>query len=267
MITVMILFVVLLGWLLGVLINGLADCLPTSRRLHLPECQTCQQQRRWAAWSGLAGLISGADRCLKCGQRRPWRAPATELAAMALIGWLYWRDPTPQVFWPGLIVGCVLLLILVIDVEHRLILHAVTAPSAILIALVNILWADKGVSKVLVGGLVGFAAVLILYLLGAGFAMLIARLRGEPLDEVAFGFGDVTLSGVIGLSVGYPGIILALFTGVMIGGAFSLVYMIGMKLRGRYDAFEAIPYGPFLIIGAALVYYGGRELFSGMIVP
>jgi prepilin signal peptidase PulO-like enzyme (type II secretory pathway) len=186
---------------------------------------------------------------------------------MALSGWLFWRDPSPMIFWPGLIIGFVLLLILVIDVEHRLILHVVTGPSAIIIALVNILWADKGVSKVLFGGMVGFAAVLILYMFGAGFAMLVARMRGDPLDEVAFGFGDVTLSGVIGLSVGYPGIILALFAGVMAGGAFSLVYMIGMKLRGRYDAFEAIPYGPFLIIGAALVYYGGRELFSGMIVP
>ena len=263
----MTLFVVILGLILGVLINMLADCLPTSRRLHLPVCHDCQQQRRWVAWSGLAGLITGADRCSICGQRRPWRAPLTELAAMVLSGWLFWRDPSPQIFWPGLIVGFVLLLILVIDVEHRLILHVVTGPSAIIIALVNILWADKGVSKVLFGGVVGFAAVLILYVFGAGFAMLVARMRGNPLDEVAFGFGDVTLSGVIGLSVGYPGIILALFTGVMAGGAFSLVYMIGMKLRGRYDAFEAIPYGPFLIIGAALVYYGGRELFSGMIVP
>jgi prepilin signal peptidase PulO-like enzyme (type II secretory pathway) len=97
--------------------------------------------------------------------------------------------------------------------------------------------------------------------------MLVSRMRVEPLDEVAFGFGDVTLSGVLGLIVGYPGIILALFAGVMAGGAFSLVYMLGMKLRGRYDAFAAIPYGPFLIIGASLVYYGGRDLFSGMIVP
>jgi prepilin signal peptidase PulO-like enzyme (type II secretory pathway) len=186
---------------------------------------------------------------------------------MALSIWLFLRDPTAQVFWPGLIVGFVLVLILVIDVEHRLILHVVTGPSAIIIAFINILWVEKGVGKVLVGGVVGFTAVLVLYMFGAGFAKLIARMRGEPLDEVAFGFGDVTLSGVIGLSVGYPGIILALFTGVMIGGAFSLVYMIGMKLRGRYDAFEAIPYGPFLIMGAALVYYGGRDLFTGMIVP
>jgi prepilin signal peptidase PulO-like enzyme (type II secretory pathway) len=263
----MILIAIIIGWVLGIVVNWLADSLPVDRMLHHLVCNECGQRRSWVAWSGLIGWITGVDRCSNCDRRRPWRAPVTELAAMVLSGWLYWRDPSPQVFWPGLIVGFVLLLILVIDVEHRLILHIVTGPSAVVIALVNIFWADKGVGKVLVGGGVGFAGVLMLYLFGAGFAMLIARLRGEPLDEVAFGFGDVTLSGVIGLMVGYPGIILALFAGVMAGGAFSLVYMLGMKLLGRYDAFEAIPYGPFLIIGACLVYYGGRELFTGMIVP
>lgn len=263
----MILLAILLGYLLGVVINWLADSLPVDRRLHSPVCQQCGQRREWTAWSGLVGWVFGRDRCNACGHRRPWRAPLVELAAMILTGWLFWRDPASSVFWPGLLVGFVLLLIFVIDVEHRLILHIVTGPAAIVIALVNIFWVEKGVSKVLVGGAVGFAAVLLLYLFGAGFVMLISRMRGETLDEVAFGFGDVTLSGVLGVMVGYPGIILALFAGVMAGGAFSLVYMLGMKLRGRYDAFAAIPYGPFLIIGASLVYFGGRELFSGMIVP
>lgn len=263
----MIILAIALGWVIGVAINWLADCLPTVRRLQAPACYACGAPRGWRAWSGLLGWVLGADRCESCRERRPWRAVATELGASVLSGWLYWRNPSAEVFWPGLIVGAIFLLILVVDIEHRLILHVVTGPSAIVIALINIFWVEKGIAKVLVGGAVGFASVLVLYLFGAGFAMLIARLRGEALDEVAFGFGDVTLSGVIGLAVGYPGIILALFSGVMAGGAFSLVYMLGMKLLKKYNAFAAIPYGPFLIVGACLVYYGGRDLFTGMIVP
>jgi prepilin signal peptidase PulO-like enzyme (type II secretory pathway) len=267
MMSAMIIFAILLGFVLGVVVNWLADSLPVDRHLHPIVCQECGQRRDWTAWSGLIGWITESDRCMACHHRRSWRAPVVEVAAMILSGWLFWKDPSPAVFWPGLLIGFILLLIFVIDVEHRLILHVVTGPSAIAIALVNILWVNKGVSKVLVGGIVGFVAVLLLYLFGAGFVMLVSRMRGDAIDEVAFGFGDVTLSGVLGLMVGYPGIILALFAGVMAGGAFSLVYMLGMKLRGRYDAFAAIPYGPFLIIGASLVYYGGQDLFTGMIVP
>jgi prepilin signal peptidase PulO-like enzyme (type II secretory pathway) len=91
-----------------------------------------------------------------------------------------------------------------------------------------------------------------------------ARLRGQELEEIAFGFGDVTLSGLIGLIVGWPGVILALFSGIMIGGIFSLGYLLIMIVRRRYTAFMPIPYSPFLVIGTGLVYFGGRDFFLNL---
>jgi prepilin signal peptidase PulO-like enzyme (type II secretory pathway) len=97
------------------------------------------------------------------------------------------------------------------------------------------------------------------YLLGAAFARLVARVRGEESDEVAFGFGDVTLSTVLGLIVGFPAILIALFIGVLAAGEFSLIYILFSLLRRQYRAFMPIPYGPFLILGAMIVHFGGRE--------
>jgi leader peptidase (prepilin peptidase)/N-methyltransferase len=77
---------------------------------------------------------------------------------------------------------------------------------------------------------------------------------------VAFGFGDVTLAGVLGLSVGYPGILMALFLGILTAGEYSLVHIFYMLSRGKYRAFLPIPYGPFLILGASIVYFGGSAL-------
>ena len=119
----------------------------------------------------------------------------------------------------------------------------------------------RGAIKTLLGGLAGLAIVMILYWMGGLFSRLVARLRGQELDEVAFGFGDVTLAGVIGLTVGWPGVVLALVLGILAAGIFSMGYVIVMTLRRRYSAFSPIPYGPFLILGALLVYFGGRGLF------
>ena len=157
----------------------------------------------------------------------------------------------------------IFLLVMVIDFEHRLILHVVTGPAALAMALIGSLDPSRGPVKTLVGGVVGFAAVFGLYLLGGLFARLMARVRGQPLEEVAFGFGDVTLAGVIGLAVGYPGVLVALVLGILAGGVFSLGYLLVMIARGRYVAFMPIPYSPFLVLGALVVYVGARAGLFG----
>jgi prepilin signal peptidase PulO-like enzyme (type II secretory pathway) len=185
-----------------------------------------------------------------------------EIVMMAGALWLYIRDPSPTIFWPGFVIFSIFLLITVIDIEHRLILHVVTGPAAVLIGLLGVLDTERGFQKTLVGGLVGFGVVLGLYLLGGVFARLIARLRGQILDEVVFGFGDVTLAGVLGLSVGNPGILIALFLGILAAGEYSLVHILFMFFRRTYKAFVPIPYGPFLILGGSIVYYGGQSLVA-----
>lgn len=162
-----------------------------------------------------------------------------------------------------MVVAWVFLVVVLIDLEHRLIPHALTLPAALVLGGISILDPSRGAVKTLAGGAAGFLMVWVLYLLGGLFARWIARRRGEPLDEVAFGFGDVTLSGVIGLVVGWPGVVLALFIGILAAGGFSLAVLVAQLLRRRYTPYMPFPYGPFLVIGALLVYLGGRGLFSG----
>ncbi len=151
------------------------------------------------------------------------------------------------------------LLIIVIDYEHRLILFVTTIPAAIILLLLGTLDPSRGPAKTLLGGLAGFATVYLLYLLGGLFARVLSRLRGQPLEEVAFGFGDVALATVIGLAVGWPGIVLALVIGVIAGGIFSLLFMLFMLIRGRYEAFMAIPYSPFLVFGGLAVFIAAQS--------
>jgi prepilin signal peptidase PulO-like enzyme (type II secretory pathway) len=174
------------------------------------------------------------------------------------------RSSSPLEFWSAVLISSIFLLIVIIDLEHRLILHVVTGPSALIIGTLGILNPSRGWEKTLQGGAGGLLLVYGLYLMGILFARLMARARNEPLDEVAFGFGDVTLAGVIGLVVGWPGVIVALFIGIFLGGLYSLGYLVVSALRRSYSAFTPIPYSPFLVAGALLVYLGGRSVLANL---
>ncbi len=87
---------------------------------------------------------------------------------------------------------------------------------------------------------------------GAFFGQWLAKKRGQELTEPALGFGDVNLAGIIGLGLGWPGVIAGLFLAILLGGVVSILYLAYTLLTRRYRPFLAIPYAPFLIL--ALVF-------------
>jgi prepilin signal peptidase PulO-like enzyme (type II secretory pathway) len=251
----MIVAVAALGLTCGFLVNLLADNLPHRQPIQSPHCLACGAPRETVNWMAILAFIRFRRRCPYCGTLRAWRDVVVELTLIVIALWLYFRDPTPGVFWPALIVAAIFTLIVVIDVEHRLILHVVSVPSGLLILIINSFDPSRGFIKSLAGGGAGFGLVLCMYFLGGVFGRQIAKAQEGGEDEVAFGFGDVMLGAMLGLTVGWPGIILALIFAIFAGGVFSLFYMLVMTLRDRYNAFQPIPYGPFLIFGASLVYF------------
>jgi len=256
-------FVLIVGWAAGILANLLADSLPNSNRPARPRCSGCGAPRPAVAWSAWIALLTRNADCAYCGRPIPARVYLVETASAfgALLVHHFGLGPSGP--WMAMLVVWVFLLITITDIEHRLILHVVSLPAAVLLGTLSALDPARGLVKTLLGGSAGFGMVLLLFLIGGLFARWISRRRGQPLDEVAFGFGDVTLSAIIGLVVGWPGVILALFIGILSAGAFSLLYILIQLLRRRYSPYMPFPYGPFLILGALLVYLGGRTLFAG----
>jgi leader peptidase (prepilin peptidase)/N-methyltransferase len=257
----MLVFIAGLGLVAGAVINALADNLPYRRPGLRLTCRTCGAPWKPFAWSALVGAVASRNACAYCGTWRGWRPLLVEAASLAGFLWLYLRDPGALAFAAAALIASVFLLIVVIDIEHRLILHVVSVPTAVAVALLGVLDPNRGLTKTLLGGLAGFGFFLVLYLMGGVFARWIRRLRGQELDEVAFGFGDVMLAGVIGLAVGWPGVVVALFLGILAGGTFSLLFILAMLAVGRYRPFIPIPYGPFMVLGALTVYFGGPGLF------
>lgn len=242
-----IILIVILGWAAGALVNYLADVLPLRRQFVAPFCLGCE------GTVGVINYLLWPRRCPSCGRHRAWRVWFVELAAVIAAIWL-WVMPSSRLgFFPGLILLIYFGVVVVIDMEYRLILHPVSLVGGVL-GFVYGVWLH-GLYSTLLGGAVGFGAMLLLYYFGTLFMRFMAKRRSQVLDEEALGFGDVNLSGILGLLLGYPGIIAGLTLTILLGGAASLIFLVLVIIKKRYRAFIAIPYGPFLVAGAIFLLY------------
>lgn len=139
------------------------------------------------------------------------------------------------------------------DMEHRVILNEISVAGVALAIPLGIYW--NGLVMTAIGGAVGFGIMIVLYYFGILFNRVMAKRRGEPMDEVALGFGDVNISGILGLILGWPKIAISLFFSVVLGGVISGLYLLFSVLTRSYRPFTAIPYAPFLVIVAVVLFY------------
>jgi leader peptidase (prepilin peptidase)/N-methyltransferase len=259
----MIVLYALLGLLIGILINLAADQLPRWRRIwRRPFCSHCDQPRPWWAWSGTLAYLRFRPRCDHCGAPIPWRHPLVEIGMATLFAFLWQRYAMGEeaILLPlHSLYSAILVLLLIIDLEHKLILNVVIYPACVLALLGSLLHPSPNFYRfALLGGALGFFLLWLIYLLGLVFVRVLSRVRGKPIHEVAFGFGDVRLGAFLGLILGFPQILTALLLGMLLGGLSALVYLfIQAVILRRYSLFTAIPYGPFLILGAAVVLFFG----------
>lgn len=246
MIVLTIAGLVLLGWLLGSLVNYLSDVLPETRRFSPALCATCQAPRSLADFLLLR-------RCSQCHSPRRIRAWVVQILAV-IITLLEWFFPSARLgFWVGMLVLTYFGVVAVIDIENRLILHPVSAVGAVIALAVGV-WL-RGIETTLYGGLAGFGIMFGLYLLGWLVAKGLGKLRGQAIEEDALGFGDIILCAVLGLMLGWPKILGGVVYTIFIAGAFSLLIILYQLIRRRYEAYMAVAFGPYLILAAILLLY------------
>lgn len=85
------------------------------------------------------------------------------------------------------------------------------------------------------------------------FGSIIVLSRGR-----AMGWGDFKLAGALGLLFGWPDVVLVFALAFIIGSIVS----IGLLLKRQKHMKDAVPFGPFLVIGAAIVFFFGFRLVS-----
>ena len=140
-----------------------------------------------------------------------------------------------------------LLVITFIDIDHKIIPDIISLPGI-----------PIGLAASFVLPAMTFKSSLLGLLAGGGSLLLVAWTYSLITRKEGMGGGDIKLLGMIGTFIGWKGVIFTIFAASLTG---TLVGMIVMLLKGKNLKF-AIPFGPFLSIGAmSYVFFGEKVIF------
>lgn len=235
----------LLGAILGSFLNLCIDRLPRGQSLLHPQsrCEACGIRLPWPHLVPIVSFLALRGRCNYCKARIPRRVLVVELlttAVMAYLGDEFGLSPESLALS---VYGLVFILISFVDLEHGIIPNRVVYPAAGAAVGLSIFLPEVGPARALIGGALGFGALLAVYLAARG----------------GMGGGDVKLAGLIGLAAGFPLVVPALLLAALAGGAIAVV-LLTIRHKSRY---ETVPFGPFLAAGGVVSLLWGSRLLDG----
>jgi leader peptidase (prepilin peptidase) / N-methyltransferase len=260
------------GWLAGIVVNALADDLPRRVRPELPHYPD-GETRPLVAWSAVLAFLSGywgSSNGVMLKFRHLWAEIGTLILCLATYSATSARPDASALqiaFW--MVYAAIFALIVVIDIEHKLILFVVINPFVVLAVADAVLTGGSAppvLLDALLGGALGYGIFFLMYQGGFLFTSVMGRARGEEIREVAFGYGDVMLAGVVGLVLGWKLFLFAMTFTIILGAIGALLYLVLLRLIGsRYSAFTALPYGPYIVAGCLIMLLYPAQV-GGMLV-
>ena len=246
------------GAIVGSFLNVCIVRLPKGESLVSPpsHCPACKSRIPFYDNVPLISYLVLRARCRSCGERISLRYFFVELLMAALAAVL--------LLWLGLgfdyfvYVGFVASLIVVtfIDLDERIVPDVISLPGiglGLLLSIVN--WKlpmdPLSVLPSPVSSLIGI-------LLGGGSLLGVAWAYQLLTGREGMGGGDVKLLAMVGAFLGWPAIPVALFFASLAGSLVGLLLMIKRQADGK----SALPFAPFLCLGALLHLFIGDRLLD-----
>lgn len=283
------------GGILGSFVKATADRIAGQNKLRgRSYCISCKRQLNWYDLFPVFSFLSLKGKCRYCQKPIPFANLLTEVILgiiMALFfvstipqNWMMLLSPTwpNALFWLELVfkilVIVVLALVFLIDLRKGIIPDKITYPAAAVAAFYllssfalkswifyqNLFQVPFGeyllppyspyFIDILQRTWMGlFWTVLTASGLSATFILLIILTKGKGM-----GWGDVKYVLFLGLALGFPNSLLAIFLAFLLGAVFSLALI---ALRKKSFG-QTIPFGPFLSSGALIALVLGGQIIN-----
>jgi len=254
-------FVLVLGLLIGSFLNVVIYRLPRRESLWKPgsHCPACQHSIRWFENIPLVSFILLKGKCGGCAQPISPRYPLVELLTGLLFLAAYLFKGWSWVLWIRDIPFLALMIVVTfIDLDHRIIPDRLNLLGVLLGLLTAALDPHLGVTGSLLGALGGFG---IFY----GFAWLYWSMTARS----GLGGGDIKFLAVLGAFLGLTGVFTVILLSSVLGSALGLLLGWTQKKSGETESVlkVALPYGPFLVIGALVAYFFQESLAEILWLP
>ncbi len=240
-----------LGLIIGSFLNAVAYRLNTLESLwERSHCPYCKKKIRWFDNIPLLSFIILSAKCRDCGEKISWQYPVVELATgvvFALFG-TYFFVMSDAISWLTtayyMAEFALLMIIFIYDLKYMEIPMVILWIGVILaiIYMLIIDWNQFGLvnnflSLNIASGIVAGIAVFLFFFILAAVS-----------KETWMGMGDAYLGLLVGLIVGWPGVLLALLFSFSVGAILSMILVFLRKKTVK----SQVPFAPFLVIGVFL---------------
>jgi prepilin signal peptidase PulO-like enzyme (type II secretory pathway) len=223
-------------------------------------CPKCRHVLKWYDLVPVFSFLALKGKCRYCREKISWQYPIVEtstgLIFLLISNFSAQGGPASGGQFPIsnfyelmttlylLLISCLLIIIFVYDLKHYLIPDKILFPAIGIVFLYNLILNSKFlIFNSLFSALGAMAFFLLIFLVSRGRWM---------------GFGDVKLVFFMGLFLGYPNILVALFLAFFFGAIIG----IGLILARKKNFKSEVPFGPFLIIGTFLALFWGEKLIN-----
>ncbi len=243
---IIIIPIFIFGLCIGSFLNVCIYRLPIGKSIAFPpsHCPYCRTAIRIYDNIPVFGWLILRGRCRDCGHRISPRYPLVEFLTGLFAVCAYLKlGPTVDTAIYFFFIA-VLIIITFIDIDHRIIPDKITLPGIPLafiatFFLSNITW-QTSLYGILIGG---------------GSLLLIAVGYSYFTGKEGMGGGDIKLLAMIGALCGWKGVIFTIFVGSVLG---SITGIAAMRRSGQ-GMKSALPFGPFLSVGAIGYIFFGSE--------
>lgn len=211
-------------------------------------CTHCRKQLSWKENIPLVSWLFLRGKCLHCQKDISLYYPLVELGTAVVFTLIvYQYFPNAQFSeWSlvrDLFFITTLVLIFVQDLRYQEISSDVVWVGAIVGLAINTVFLHKDISSMALGALIGGGFFMAQYVISKGRWI---------------GGGDVRMGAMMGIWLGWPNVLVALFLAYILGAIIG-VYLLITKKAGKNTE---IPFGTFLSVGTLVALYFGDGMVS-----
>jgi leader peptidase (prepilin peptidase)/N-methyltransferase len=250
--------VFVLGAIVGSFLNVCIIRLPKDESIISPSshCSSCKTSIPFYDNIPLLSYINLQGRCRHCNAKISPLYFVVELLMAVLSVALLRRFGLGPAFFVSFVFVAALIVISFIDLDVRIVPDVISLPGiglGFIFAILNWLWFNEAQSALPspISSLLGIV-------IGGGFLLLVAWAYESLTGVEGMGGGDVKLLAMIGAFLGWPAIPITLFLGSLAGSVVGLSFM---AFRG-FDRKYALPFAPFLCVGALFHIFFGQKLIQ-----
>ena len=251
------------GAIIGSFLNVCIARIPNDESvIHPPSrCPKCKTRIRFYDNIPLISYVLLLGRCRDCGERISPRYFAVELLMAALAVALYYQFGLGLAFIASFVFVAALIVISFIDLDVRIVPDVISLPGIVIGLLFSVIgrFVLNDPYELVPSPWSSILGILI----GGGVLLTLAWAYEAFTGVEGMGGGDIKLLAMIGAFLGWPSVPVTLFFSSQGGSVIGLTAMVIKGVGRKY----ALPFAPFLCLGALLYLFFGRELVEIYLSP